>query len=133
MKLDTGYEQKKSRIEIVPLIDVVFLLLAAFIYGTLSMTVFSGVKVELPKVAGEFEKDQQIVITIAADNKVSIKGEVLSVESAVERAVLAVKDSKKSVIIRGDRAADLGIAVDVLGRLRRTGVTSVSFQVEEKK
>ena len=133
MRLKTGYEKKKSRVEIVPLIDVIFLLLAAFIYGTLSMSVLSGVKVQLPNAVGELEKDQNIVITIDADNTVSIKGQNVSIDVAVEQTALQIKNTNKSVLIRGDRAAHLGVAVDMLAKLRRASITSVSFQVEEKK
>ncbi|MCA1809797.1 MAG: ExbD/TolR family protein, partial [Kiritimatiellia bacterium] len=50
MKLSTGYETRKARVEMLPLIDVVFLLLVFFIYAMLSMVLHRGIKVALPEV-----------------------------------------------------------------------------------
>ena len=49
MKLKTGFEVKKARILMIPLIDIVFLLLVFFIYAMLSMVVHRGFKVDLPQ------------------------------------------------------------------------------------
>ena len=56
MRLTTGYEYKKARIELIPLLDVVFLLLVFFIYAILSMSVHQGVRVTLPVATGEAQQ-----------------------------------------------------------------------------
>ena len=45
MRLSSGYEEKKARVEMLPLIDVVFLLLVFFIYAMLSMVLHRGLRV----------------------------------------------------------------------------------------
>ena len=72
MQLATGYENRKPRIEIVPLIDVVFLLLVFFIYAMLSMVVCRGLRVELPSAQGVTEDMKTVIITLSSDNGVSI-------------------------------------------------------------
>jgi biopolymer transport protein ExbD len=52
MRLASGYEERKARIEMVPLIDCMFLLLVFFMYAMVSMTVHRGIRVNLPKGAG---------------------------------------------------------------------------------
>ena len=69
MNLSTGYEGRRARIEIVPLIDVVFLLLVFFIYAMLSMTVYRGVRVRLPAGSGDVEEMKTVVINIDAETK----------------------------------------------------------------
>ena len=44
-------ERRKGRIEMIPLIDIVFLLLVVFIYAMLSMAVHRGLPVVLPSSA----------------------------------------------------------------------------------
>ena len=46
MRLESGYENRRARIEMLPLIDIVFLLLVFFIYAMLSMVAHRGMKVE---------------------------------------------------------------------------------------
>lgn len=131
MQLATGYENRRPRIEVIPLIDIVFLLLVFFVYVMLSMVVYRGVRVELPSAAGVTEELKTIIITISADNIVSIDGEVLGTKEAVLKAAERVRETDYPVLISGDRSSDLGLAIDLLARLRRADVKTVSFQVRQ--
>jgi len=130
MPLSTGYENRRARIEIVPLIDVVFLLLVFFIYAMLSMTVYRGLRVTLPRAGGAVEEAGPLVITIAADDGLWLDDRPVSVEEAVARAVAHTADGAGPVLINGDREAGLGTAVELLARLQKADVQSVSFRVE---
>ena len=57
--------KKKARIEIIPLIDVIFFLLATFVLFTLSLNKTSGVRVELPKAATAETRDPSASVTIS--------------------------------------------------------------------
>ena len=57
---------KKARIEMLPLIDIVFLLLVFFIYAMLSMAVHRGLPVELP-VSTTAEIDKKLVLSVTID------------------------------------------------------------------
>ena len=132
MRFTTGYENRRARIEIVPLIDVVFLLLVFFIYAMLSMTVYRGVRVSLPSGVGMTEDLKIVVINVSADNSISIDGRGLSLVDAVAEAARLAGDSEKPVLVSGDRFADLGTAVELLSNLRDANVRSVSFQVKRE-
>ena len=54
MKLNLN--QKGARIELIPLIDIIFLLLVFFIYSMLSMVVYRGIPVNLPAADTFFQK-----------------------------------------------------------------------------
>lgn len=133
MNITTGFENRRARIEIVPLIDVVFLLLVFFVYAMLSMVVYHGVRVELPSAAGVTEELKTIIIAVSGDNQISVDGEVMLIEDAVRIAAEKVGETDFPVLISGDMTADLGIAIELLDGLRKVGVGSVSFQVRQSK
>ena len=65
MRISSGYEAKKARVEMLPLIDVVFLLLVFFIYAMVSMVVHRGIQIDLPSAGtATLESEDYISITI---------------------------------------------------------------------
>ncbi len=71
MRLRSGYERRRARVEMIPLIDIVFLLLVFFIYAMLSMVVHRGVKVTLPAPrTAQIDRRDYVGITIDADNSI---------------------------------------------------------------
>ncbi len=131
MHLVSGYESRRGRIEIVPLIDVVFLLLVFFIYAMLSMTVYRGLRVSLPRAGGEIENLDTLVIAIGPNNALWIGETPVTVAEAVALARSRVGVSAQPVLISGDRRAELGASIELLAALREAGVEAVSFQVRE--
>ena len=130
MKLKTGFETKKARIEMIPLIDIVFLLLVFFIYAMLSMVVHRGVKVDLPQATtAEIDRKDYISITVDKDNRILLdKAEILLVNLSEEVKAKAVKGTK--IFINGDKEADLGVVINVLDTLRRDEIKEVYFETE---
>jgi biopolymer transport protein ExbD len=132
--ITSGYEQRKARIEMLPLIDVVFLLLVFFIYAMLSMVVHRGLRVELPSAAAaEVDIYKYVGITITEDNALFIG------EEPVELDALAGKVREQAggadnlpVYINGDRRSDLGMAVKVLDLLKSSGIRDVSIECVEE-
>jgi biopolymer transport protein ExbD len=130
MKLSSGYETKKARVEMLPLIDVVFLLLVFFIYAMVSMVVHHGLKVDLPSVGtSSLEKEDYISITIDAENHLFLNEEPVAAAGLAAR----VKALNKPVFINGDRQADLGLAIELLDDLKQAGIEKVSFSCNPEK
>ena len=64
-------ERRKGRIEMIPLIDIVFLLLVVFIYAMLSMAVHRGLPVALPaSAAAEVEKNLVLAVTVEREGTI---------------------------------------------------------------
>ena len=130
MKFKTGYENRKARVEMLPLIDVVFLLLVFFIYAMISMVVHHGLKVDLPK-AGKSQLDTRdyLNITITADNRILFGETVTTLEALLPLVTteLESKGSETPIFIEGDRQADLGMAIEILDHLQKSGIEKVSF------
>lgn len=129
MRIKTGFEKSKARIEMVPLFDVVLQLLVFFIYLVGSMNIYQGVDVRLPSGTGNEEPLKSFVINLTADNRFVIEGAEVKLEQAVEMARGSQTPSGR-VCIYGDRNADLGPAIELLSRLRNSGIEGVSFLVE---
>ncbi|MBW1670087.1 MAG: biopolymer transporter ExbD [Deltaproteobacteria bacterium] len=133
--ISSGYENRKARIEMLPLIDVVFLLLVFFIYAMLSMVVHRGLRVELPSAStSEVDRNEYISITIAKDNSIFVHKEPVDLSKLNEKVMEQVdKKPDIPVFISGDSRADLGIAIRVLDLLKSVGIKDVSFECAEEE
>lgn len=133
MKLHSPLPEKKTRLEIIPLIDVMFFLLASFMMVSLTMTKQQTIKVDLP-VASSAQSDlKPDMLNLAVD----AKGDLFSNKTPVtlpqlenELAARFAKDKNTPVYISGDvntRFADL---VWLLDTVKRAGFTKVAFNVK---
>ncbi len=130
----SGYERRRARIEMIPLIDVVFLLLVFFIYAMLSMVVHRGLRVELPGAAtAETDRRAYVGITVTEDNAVLVEREPVELDALVA-AVLERRKSREdlAVYINGDRRSDLGMAVKILDLLKQAGIREVSIECAQE-
>jgi len=134
MRLRSGYETKKARIEMLPLIDIVFLLLVFFIYAMLSMVVHRGLKVKLPPAAAaQLDKREFVSVTLTKDNAIYLDEKPVALEDLAGRVLERTRGKRETpVFVAGDRRAGLGIAVQILDRLRRAGIDEVSFECAEE-
>jgi biopolymer transport protein ExbD len=124
---------RTARIEIVPLIDLMFLLMVSFVYAAASMTVHRALPVELPAAAaGTPDQRDHLAVTVDRSGAIFLEGRAVSAEEllgAVRARVAAEPDLKVS--LDADRAAAYGEAVRVLDLLRRAGAERVRLSVAE--
>ncbi|HXV19323.1 MAG TPA: biopolymer transporter ExbD [Candidatus Omnitrophota bacterium] len=133
MRIPAPAGRKKARIEIIPLIDVVFFLLATFVMVSLSMVKNEGIAVNLPSAATSSAQDRKAsaTITVAEDGSLYLNQEkIASGELHGRLEVLRKNDPELKVFINGDEAADFGAAVRVLDEVRKMGITKVAIQTK---
>jgi biopolymer transport protein ExbD len=122
---------RRARIEMIPLIDVIFLLLVFFIYAMLSMTVHRGLPVKLPSaaVAGPAQ-DVHIAITIKADGSLALDKHPVDLDGLIAglKARFAT-DKKTPVYIFGDGATHYQRIIEVFEAVKKSGFDRVSLQV----
>jgi biopolymer transport protein ExbD len=118
--------------EMIPLMDVMFLNLLFFVYASFSMTVHRGLKVDLPSARGVLEKGEQTIITISADNTLALNKRPLLFDDLVLATVKIAREKATPVLISADRAASLGTGIELLSKLKNGGVERVAFQVSGK-
>jgi biopolymer transport protein ExbD len=130
---------KRARIEIIPLIDIIFFLLATFVMVSLSMTKNQGVNVALPAAGSAANQGNQQEMDKALTLSVTEKGEVFYNKEKITIAQLPLKlQSFKSsakepkVIINGDGAAAYKNVVAVLDEVKKVGITKVGLNTEKK-
>lgn len=136
MKLKSGYENRRARVEMIPLIDVVFLLLVFFMYAMLSMTIHRGLVVELPKALNtQVDRRDYVSVTVTEKNEIYVQEERVSLEELVERVLsYGGGEGRKPVFVNGDERAHHGTVVRVLDLLRGAGIREVTIEsVEEAK
>ena len=134
MRLSRRHERKRARIEMVPLIDIVFLLLVFFIHAMLSMVTHRGLAVELPSAATSLaDRRDFVAVTVTRDNRLYVDKEEATLENLAARVLERMAENPDMpVFVSGDRRADLGIAIEVLDELRAAGVREVSVECAEK-
>ena len=132
-KLKSKFLDRRPRLELVSLMDVMFLVLVFFVYSVFFMSVHRGLKVELPCAAGASEKGDRIVVTIAADDSLQLNGRKLAKDEIVREVSRLVKAHPLPVLVSGDRKASLGAGVELLADLKTAGVEKASFQVSGAK
>jgi len=125
-------QSNKVRIELIPLIDIVFLLLVFFIYAMLSMAVHRGLPVRLPSAAAsQNEKLTTLSVTIQADGSTFVDKEPIPLsELAGVLKAKAGDDHQTGVLLFADRSLTYQKLFRVLDQIRSTGLNHVSLQAE---
>lgn len=132
-KLNSPFLKREARVEMVSLMDVMFLVLVFFVYSVFNMAVHHGLKVDLPSAAGAFEKGERIVVTIDAQDALQLNGRPLSQDDLVVTVKRLVNANMElPVLISADRKASMGTGIELLARLKAAGVEKASFQVSGK-
>jgi len=126
-------KQADARIDISPLIDVVFQLLIFFVVTTTFLT-DTGIPLELPEAAsGQNETIQEeMSVRVARDGGIRFQGELVSLADLGERLAAAVKASPgKALTIYGDGQVDYETVVQVMDTARRASVPGIVLATEQ--
>jgi biopolymer transport protein ExbD len=125
---------RPPRVEMLPLIDIVFLLLVVFIYTMLSMAVHKGLPVVLPSGDEvQTEKKALISVTMTAEGNVSIDQRPVSLNDlSAELHRVSRNDRERGVLLFADRRVAYGELFSVLDRIHQAGLYRVSLQAESE-
>ena len=130
---------KRARIEIIPLIDIIFFLLATFVMVSLSMTKNQGVNVSLPTAGSAASLGNQQEMEKAVTLSVTGKGDVFWNKEKITLAQLPLKlqtlkatAKDPKVIINSDAEADFKNVVAVLDEVRKIGIAKVGINTDKK-
>jgi biopolymer transport protein ExbD len=125
-------ENKKVRIEMVPLIDTMFLLLVYFIYAMLSMAVHKGLPVVLPASStAAVEKHLILSVTVKADGAIFVDKQAVTYADLT--ALLRSRtggELRAGVLLFADRSLSYQNLFRVLDQIRKAGIRNISLQAE---
>ena len=121
-------------INLVPMIDVIFSILAFFIISTLFLTRSQGLSVDLPSAqTSEPKQTVEINITIKPNGDLFLDSQPIQLESL--KAALTEKiapDRESLVIINADTKVEHGTVVKVMDRLRQVPGASMAIAAERE-
>ena len=135
MKIPSPIPKRRSRIVIIPLIDIMFFLLASFMMLALQMSKSENIKVNLPSAAQSKQDYRPDMVDIAVDKSGAVWLEKRQISLAELASVL--KDRFRAnpdlpVYISGDRDTRHGDMVKVYQTVRAAGIQKVAFMTDSK-
>jgi biopolymer transport protein ExbD len=136
MKIFSPIPKRRSRIVIIPLIDIMFFLLASFMMLALEMSKTENIKVQLPSATQSAQDFRPDMVNIAVDKSGTVWLEKKKISLAGLASVLKSRfhdNPDLPVYISGDRDTLHGDMVKVYEIVRATGIQKVSFMTENQK
>ncbi len=131
MKVEITY-RRRPRIEMLALIDIVFLVLIVFIYAMYSMAVHRGLPVILPQSSvAEIEREKILAVTARADGSIFVDREQVSLDELTK--ALSEKPNREKdngVLIFADETLNYRVLFQILDRVRQAGISRISLQAE---
>jgi biopolymer transport protein ExbD len=132
MRVASPIPHKRARIEIIPLIDIMFFLLASFMMVSLSQTHMKGIKVALPSAQAPppTQVKDYVSIRVGAGNAVSFDGQYVTDDQILPRLFqLHAANPNIKVSISAEGMARHGDVITVLDKVRRVGIQKVGYQI----
>ncbi|MFZ1546407.1 MAG: biopolymer transporter ExbD [Candidatus Nitrotoga sp.] len=133
MKLRKSRTYRKGRIEIIPMIDVMFFLLVTFMLTSLSMQNLDSLQVNLPQ--GEAEKlsvDAPVTLTLTGERKIFINRIPVTLETLANTLRPLLHDSQQSLVVSADNEAPQGMVVQAMLQARSAGAQHFLIAVKHK-
>jgi len=135
MKLSSPIPKRRSRIVIIPLIDIMFFLLASFMMVSLQMSRTENIRVRLPEAAQAQQDYKPDMMNIAVDKNGAVwleKKEISLAELGLALSNRLYADTNLPVYISGDRDTLHGDMVKVYRTVRAAGIQNVAFITDSK-
>jgi biopolymer transport protein ExbD len=123
---------KKIALNITPLIDVLFILI---IFFTVSSTFLEqpGIELKLPDAeSSESHTTPKVIIFIDETENVFLNNTIVPLDTLVARVGrLLTQQSDKSVVLRADEGVSHGLVINIMDRLRRSGIYKIVVSTEK--
>jgi biopolymer transport protein ExbD len=135
MKIGTPIPHKKARIEIIPLIDIMFFLLASFMMVSLSQVHMKGIKVTLPTgQSGETQSKRDYVsVSVNEAGIPFFDKEEMDYDKLTTRLKIVHEENPEAkVFVRGDSNTVHGNIIRVLDILRSVGFYKIAFEIKSE-
>ena len=123
---------KKVRMEMLPLIDIVFLLLVFFIYAMLSMAVHRGLPVLLPSsVSAKIDKELILSITVKSDGTLYVDKEQIGLNDLASfLKTKSAPEKEVGILLFADRSLSYQNLFQVLDQIKMAGIHRISLQAD---
>ena len=133
MKFRRSRQRRRGRIEIIPMIDVMFFLLATFMLASLSLQNLHSMAVDLPRgQAPPLQTARSVTLTVTRDGALLLDQTAVTLDTlaAALRPMLGAPGA--NVIVAVDSAAPSGVVVRAMLKARDGGAEHFLFAVAPK-
>ena len=132
MKDIFDFEEENIQINILPMIDIIFVILSFFIVSSLYLVKLETIQVNLPSAeTSNQEKDSLIVVTVNLENKVFIDDKFINTSILENEIRSKLRFSKnKKVILRADKGIKYGKVIAILDVLRKIENIKIGVSTE---
>ncbi len=132
MKLRKARNSRRGRIEIIPMIDVMFFLLATFMLASLSLQNLHSLPVNLPQgKAAPIQAKTPVTLTITKDSTIMLDKTMVTLETLSATLQPMLTGPESSVIVAADSAAPYGITVKAMIQARGAGAQHFLIALKE--
>jgi biopolymer transport protein ExbD len=132
MKLRPSRTRRRGRIEIIPMIDVMFFLLATFMLASLAMQSLHSLPVNLPMGQAEpLREAHPLTLTVTKDGTLLLGEEEVALDG-LAGAVAQRSPADKTVVVNADAEAPNGVVVEAMLAARTAGVEKFLFAVRRR-
>jgi biopolymer transport protein ExbD len=122
MKLRKSRQHKRGRIEIIPMIDVMFFLLVTFMLASLSMQNLHSLPVNLPRgQAAPMQPKTPVTLTITSDSNIFLDKTQVTLDTLASTLKPMLDGPESSVIVAADTTAPYGVTVNAMMQARAAG------------
>ncbi len=137
MKRFAETTRKKSRIEIIPMIDVMMFLLVFFVLISLNVIPALGLKTKLPTSTSATQENppKRIIVTLLREGTIQADGQTLGNLDELTKVITLKKQeyaNNYTVVIQGDEAASMQSLIDVMDILKKNNVESMTISAKRK-
>jgi len=127
----TRRPSKKARIEIIPMIDTVFFLLVFFMMASLSMTVYRGVPLSLPKAASGEPRQDRLSVSVTRDGTIYLDRDQVEPAQLIEKLrALREKDPEIVVVVSADGDVTHRHVVEAMDAARVAGISKMAIAIQ---
>lgn len=133
MKLKRSRAARRGRIEIIPMIDVMFFLLATFMLASLSMQTLNSLKVNLPEgSAAPMNHREPVTLTVTREGGLLIDKTHVTLDTLAAVLAPRLAAGDHGVVVNADSAAPEGVVVRAMLRARAAGVDHFTIAVRRE-
>jgi biopolymer transport protein ExbD len=132
MKLRRARASKRGRIEIIPMIDVMFFLLATFMVTSLAMQRLDAVHVDLPKgQAQALQVDRPLTLSVNRANQIFVNQQPVHLDE-VHSVVAHLLRADGNIVVAADDGASHGVVVEAILEARKAGAEHFLVAVDRE-
>jgi len=133
VKLRPSRPRRRGRIEIIPMIDVMFFLLATFMLASLTMQNLHSLAVNLPRgQAPPMQPRNSVTLTVSREGNIFLNETAVTLETLVAALRPRLGGPDTNIVVAVDSAAPSGIVVQAMLKAREAGAERFLFAVKPK-